>query len=223
MLDLRKSSLGLRRARNPGQEKSWQDLVEWLYEAIPVIVMRWMLVAKAVKVCSVISPVFASIAKANGFDAWIDKKPGHVFNVVMLSDCDAMVDLSAIQFEYDSDGEDGTYDYVLRETDRLLAEVRDNPFAAAKVVRTEKKDSHDIDTLTPPYEDPVHGNEGLIRLYNRTAKNLRSFLSGEGVPDCTIELYGGVVGRRIQPTSAGLPTAREMASVTRRNPRRLGR
>lgn len=217
MLDLRQRSLGLRRARNPGQEKYWQDLVEWLYEAIPAIVMRWMLVAKAVKVCSGISPVFASIASANGFDAWVEKVPGHVFNVVRLNDCDAVVDLSAIQFEYNAEADDGTFDFVEAETKRLLDEVRRNPFRAAKVIRVEKSEYRHRD-LEAPYDAP-----SVLKDYARSLKDFAAFRSGKQMPDYKLDFYGGFVGEKTQPTSAGLPPQNPASLNSRVNPRRLGR
>ena len=191
--------------------------MSWLYEAIPACVMRWMLVSGAVKVCSSISPVFASIAKANGFDAYIESVPGHVFNVIRLSDCDAVVDLSAIQFEYHAEEDDGTYEFVEAETRRLLSEVRENPFRAAKVLKIDKSIYLNRE-LEAPREAPE-----LLKEYGRSLRDFRGFTSGKQMPDYKLELYGGVVGKKTQPSVSGLPVSDREADGSIRNPSRLDR
>lgn len=72
---------------------------EWFKEALPAIIFQHIVQAKAVKVCSSISPVFGIIARHYGYEAYVIAAPGHFLNVVITPEGPIEIDLSAIQFK----------------------------------------------------------------------------------------------------------------------------
>ena len=71
---------------------------EWFKEALPAIIFQHIIQAKAVKVCSVIAPVFGIIARHHGYEAYVISAPGHFLNVVVTPEGPIEIDLSEIQF-----------------------------------------------------------------------------------------------------------------------------
>ena len=74
------------------------ELHSWLQDAVPATVLQYLILARAVKVCSNVSPAFAVIARHYGFDAYQVAMPGHFYNVILTADGPVEVDLSDIQF-----------------------------------------------------------------------------------------------------------------------------
>lgn len=81
---------------NLGVTLPFQD---WFKEALPALIFQHIIQAKAVKVCSGISPIFGIIARNYGYDAYVVSVPGHFFNVVITPEGPIEVDLTAIQFQ----------------------------------------------------------------------------------------------------------------------------
>lgn len=71
---------------------------EWFKEALPAIIFQHIIQAKAVKVCSVIAPVFGIIARHHGYEVYVIRAPGHFLNVVVTPEGPIEIDLSEIQF-----------------------------------------------------------------------------------------------------------------------------
>jgi len=72
---------------------------EWFKEALPAIIFQHIIQAKAVKVCSSISPIFGVIARYYGYETYVITAPGHKLNVVITPEGPVEIDLSAIQFK----------------------------------------------------------------------------------------------------------------------------
>jgi len=83
--------------RNPDHPTT-QQLLAWLQDAVPAAILQYLILARAVKVCSNVSPAFAIIARHYGFDAYQVAVPGHFYNVILTVEGPVKVDLSDIQF-----------------------------------------------------------------------------------------------------------------------------
>lgn len=102
-------------------------LREFLEEAVPVLVLKFIVMGRALKVCSSISPDFTEVAASRGFLAYTWRLPGHVVNVVEYNGRVFQIDLSAIQFRVCEFEDDET------ALDTLMAKVILNPFAAIRI------------------------------------------------------------------------------------------
>lgn len=110
----------------------------WFSQALPAIIFQHIIVARAVKVCSNISPIFGFIARHHGYDAYVLQTPGHVVNVVVTEDGPLLIDLSAIQFKLcDFVSEEDITDWDLYGTEgalrKVLRYIIRNPWRAIKV------------------------------------------------------------------------------------------
>jgi hypothetical protein len=123
---------------------SRSQLKQFLRDAIPALVNRYIIGGRALKVCSGISPDFAAFASANGIAAFVTHRPGHVLNVVPTTSGPVLVDLSAIQFECMTDELD--YAEHREEMGRLLDRVTRNPFSAVNIENVDWSDLYGIQT-----------------------------------------------------------------------------
>lgn len=151
-----------------GMTMTSAQLKEFLREAIPVLVLRELVMSGTVKSCSGVAPALAAVARDRGFDARVVRTPGHFLNVIQTSDGVWEVDLSAIQFEYCRDAPDER-----KEMRRLLQKVIKNPFAAVKIRRAEEMpDDASLPPTADKFWDPLDG-------YNRGLKRVQDIRSGK--------------------------------------------
>ncbi len=144
--------------------KSKSEFDSFLKEWAPAIIYAYMLRSRALKVCSNISPAFAIFANSKDFATFIDRIPGHVYNVVLTLDGFFKVDLSAIQFEFCLGDDDDTDD---KEMDRLLSKAAKNPLSIIKISKYETSVSG-LEIPPKPnketYFDPVNTIEKAKKL-----------------------------------------------------------
>jgi hypothetical protein len=125
--------------------KTKTELTAFLRRAVPDLVYSHIIQAGSLRQCGSISDALGTIARSEGFDAFVASRPGHFYNVVQVEDGVFKVDLSAIQFEFDrwTDDEDA-------EMERLLTLIAKDPFRAIKVRRIDSMPSW---ASLPPSED----------------------------------------------------------------------
>jgi hypothetical protein len=101
------------------------DLDAFLARTVPTLVHKYMIGGGSVKVCGTISETFGTLARANGFDAYVAGRPGHFVNEVETADGTYEVDLSAIQFECHGEG----------DVPAALERLTEDPYRAMRVRR----------------------------------------------------------------------------------------
>lgn len=119
--------------RNP--DVSFQ---EWFKEALPALILQHIIQAKAVKVCSGLSPIFGIIARYHGYEAYVVSTPRHFFNVVITPEGPVEIDLSAIQFRVcdfveDSDKTHRDLYGVKKALKKVLRHIIRDPRRAVKI------------------------------------------------------------------------------------------
>jgi hypothetical protein len=120
-----------------GDQKSSADLDSFLNKEVPYFVHKHILLTKSVRQCGATSDAFATVAKANGFDAYVGSVPGHFLNYVQTADGVFKVDLTAIQFEFDHHAAAGGDAAQRAEMGRLMSMVAHDPFRAIKVEKVD--------------------------------------------------------------------------------------
>lgn len=129
ILDIR-----LLQRRNPDSKK----FEDWFAEVLPAIIFQHIVLSRAVKVCSSISPIFAMIARHYGYQAYVLAVPGHYMNVVITEKGPLQIDLSAIQFklgEFVREEDITDFDpYGVDEAiDRAIRFIIRNPWRAIRI------------------------------------------------------------------------------------------
>lgn len=161
---------------------SKKKLDVWLKKAVPVFVLRFMSMARSVKVCSSISPAFAAISRVFKIPAYIVSEPGHMFNVVLTDEGPIKVDLSAIQFklckvakQFESDKRDRFGEK--RATRKLLQQMESDPL---NNIIIEPFDGS-IDALDKPSPDAIYPFEvdEFMELKRAIRSGDRSFLGDD--------------------------------------------
>lgn len=110
-------------------QKTKNDLTAFLRETVPSVVYHYLInQGGGMRQCGTISDAFGAIAVDAGFEAYVTSRPGHFFNVVKVSDGVFEIDMSAIQFEFDSMADDDEL-----ELERLRKVIANDPFRAIKV------------------------------------------------------------------------------------------
>lgn len=114
---------------------SHDEAMEAIRAAVPVLIRKYMINSRAVKVCGGISRAFEAEMKRIGVPTVTSSRPGHFYNLVATGSTVIMVDLSAIQFECkpDYDAYDDFFEAESVDVERLLDLVKADPFRAVKI------------------------------------------------------------------------------------------
>lgn len=132
-----------------------QRLLDWLEEAIPVFVWKYMIDPKVVKVCGVMSHAVASAAVQAGIPMKVASLPRHFIAVCETDSGAVEIDMTHIQFETarmagdiaDQEWSPGDPHGDRRATRRAVERITRNPYDAVSVKRMR-------DTSGIPLSDP---------------------------------------------------------------------
>lgn len=111
----------------------------WLHESIPPMVLGWILINGITKVCSAISPAFASVSAHNGIPMFVQDGPGHVWNIGISEKHIWKIDLSHIQFDIGTCDSGATDEEYYKYMDKLKT-VSKNPYKSVKITKRTFKD-----------------------------------------------------------------------------------
>lgn len=117
------------------EKHSFISFMNWFEGIVPKLIHKYMLRSQSMKVCSTISPEFAKIANSKGFNVGTVNQPGHVINVLVVSDGIFLLDLSHIQFLCKNDISDKEN---RAEVIQNFKNLKTNPMSAVKIEKVEK-------------------------------------------------------------------------------------
>lgn len=164
--------------------RSKKELIEFLKLAVPAFVIRHILRARAVKVCSLISPAFAAVSNHYGFETYVANAPGHYYNVVITSDGPISVDLSYIQFKLNkicndaTDGADGHEEAGYYEEEKIVGQalkyIAKNPWRAVRIEPYE----YSLNALFEP-DINEEAAQREIEIFPKAVKSFQRILAGD--------------------------------------------